>query len=111
MKKSTKKLPAGFLDQVRADRKRLEREKPRLIAVGQRIRQRYDRLQDMLSALKAEREHQGVSLSELSRRTGISKASLSRLENDRMANPTVATLSRIADALGRRFKFTLSPAA
>ncbi len=79
--------------------------------IGRRMRARHDMLRNALQALKAEREAQGVSLGELAKRTGISKASLSRLENDPAPNPTVATLSRIADALGRQIMIQLAPAA
>jgi transcriptional regulator with XRE-family HTH domain len=35
-------------------------------------------------------------------RTGIERSALSRLENDVEANPTVNTLTRYADALGKK---------
>ena len=35
-------------------------------------------------------------------RTGIGRAALSRLENDATCNPTVTTLTRYADALGKK---------
>jgi len=110
--KKKKTLPPGFLKQVREDRKQiLAQEKHRLIAQGRSMRKRHDQLRDTLNALKMEREAQGVSLGELSKRTGISKASLSRLENHLSPNPTVATLSRIAQALGRQIKIHLTHAA
>lgn len=86
-------------------------DKDRIVAKGQALFERYERLQDTLRSLKAEREAQGVSLGELERRTGISKTSLSRLENNPSPNPTIGTLLRIAEALGRELHVTLKPAA
>ncbi|QDT15523.1 helix-turn-helix domain-containing protein [Alienimonas californiensis] len=51
--------------------------------------------------LKALREAQGVSLTDLAAQAGMQKSSLSRLENEDR-NPTVKTLERIAAALGKR---------
>lgn len=105
-------LTDARLAKIREGRKRiLTKEKGRLIAVGQSMRERHDRLHETLAALKIEREAQGISLAELERRTGISKGRLSRLENDPAPNPTIGTLSRIAAALGREVHVNLKPAA
>jgi DNA-binding XRE family transcriptional regulator len=58
-------------------------------------------LRAVLSELKAERERQGLSLADMELRSGLKKSALSRLENDTRANPTLLTLQRYADALGR----------
>jgi hypothetical protein len=52
--------------------------------------------------LKKSRQAAGLTLAEVSKRTGIDQASLSRLENGRQPNPTVDTLWRYANAVGRR---------
>jgi len=59
-------------------------------------------LRQVLTALRAERERQGLSLSDINERTGIDRAALSRLENNEDANPTLATLERYADAVGKQ---------
>ena len=51
--------------------------------------------------LKRERERLGLSLADVAARSGIDKAALSRLENGQLTNPTIATLARYADALGK----------
>ena len=51
------------------------------------------------AALAALRERQGLSLDELSRRAGVSKSMLSQIERAQ-ANPTVAVVWRLAQALG-----------
>lgn len=65
-------------------------------------------LRDIIQLLKAERQRLGLSLSEIGERSGIGKANLSRLENDQDPNPTMDTLLRYADALGRAIHITLS---
>ncbi|MEF2248971.1 MULTISPECIES: helix-turn-helix domain-containing protein [Ralstonia solanacearum species complex] len=50
-------------------------------------------------ALQALRQRQRLSLDELSRRAGVSKSMLSQIERN-LANPTVAVLWRLANALG-----------
>jgi len=48
--------------------------------------------------LAAQRQAQGLSLDELSRRAGVSKSMLSQIERNQ-ANPTVAVVWRLANAL------------
>lgn len=50
-------------------------------------------------ALAALREQQALSLDQLSRRAGVSKSMLSQIERSQ-ANPTVAVVWRLANALG-----------
>jgi hypothetical protein len=57
--------------------------------------------------LRSERQSQGLSLSDVQERTGISRAAICRLENLVDANPTIATLDRIAIALGKRLVIAL----
>jgi DNA-binding Xre family transcriptional regulator len=52
--------------------------------------------------LRQAREAAGITLTELEARTGIRKSALSRLENSKAPNPTLASLQRYAEALGRR---------
>ena len=54
----------------------------------------------LLAALRAERERQGLSLADVSARSGIERAMLNKLELGKVANPTVATLRAFATALG-----------
>jgi DNA-binding Xre family transcriptional regulator len=57
---------------------------------------------DLIAMLRAAREAAGISLTELEERTGMRKSALSRLENSKAPNPTLATLQRYADAVGKR---------
>jgi DNA-binding XRE family transcriptional regulator len=58
-------------------------------------------LRQVMAKLRQERERLGITLATLSERTGIDQAALSRLESGRNANPTLGTLCRVAEALGK----------
>jgi DNA-binding phage protein len=65
-------------------------------------------IQHTMAVLKAERRKKGLSLSEMKERTGIERSTLSRLENNADANPTVNTLTRYADAVGKKMFIVLA---
>ena len=54
-----------------------------------------------------ERERQGLSLTDMAELTGIDRATISKLETGKIANPTIGTLRTYAKALGRRLAWTL----
>jgi DNA-binding XRE family transcriptional regulator len=66
-------------------------------------------LATLLAALKAERERHNVSLTEMHERTGIDRATISKVENGHIPNPTWATLRAYAGALGLRIAANLTP--
>ena len=92
-------------------RKVEDEEKDEIMAMGRKFRdekrKRTAALPESLKLLKTERETQGLSLSDLEQRTGIAKSNLSKLENAEEANPTIATLTTYADALGKRLVVSL----
>lgn len=61
-----------------------------------------------VSELRKVRESAGLSLADVSERSGIDKAALSRLETGVSENPTLETLTRYASALGRQFTWKLT---
>jgi ribosome-binding protein aMBF1 (putative translation factor) len=61
-----------------------------------------------LASLRAERERQGLSLSDIQERTGIDRATISKLERGEIPNPTLGTLRTYASALGKRLSWTLT---
>ncbi|HZY90666.1 MAG TPA: helix-turn-helix transcriptional regulator [Gemmataceae bacterium] len=93
-------------------REKLQKEKPSLegllragecdpdavMAMGM-----YFDVQRALRALKREREQGGLSIGDVAERSGLDRAVVSRLENGKQDNPTVATLMRYAAAVGKRF--------
>ncbi len=69
-----------------------------------------DRLQDLLLQLRAAREARGMSLAEVTALTGMDRSSLSKLETGLRPNPTVETLVRYAEAVGKRLVVSLADA-
>ncbi len=63
----------------------------------------YFDVQGALQALKRERQRRGLSISDVAQSSGLDRAVVSRLENGKQDNPTVATLMRYAAAVGKRF--------
>jgi ribosome-binding protein aMBF1 (putative translation factor) len=61
-----------------------------------------------LASLRAERERQGLSLTDLQERTRIDRATISKLERGELPNPTVGTLRTYAAALGKRLTWALT---
>jgi hypothetical protein len=82
-----------------------ERDKEGILAHARRIKAARNKVhvavREAMRKLKRERKAQGLSLSDVEKRSGIGRAALSRLENETELNPTVVTLSRYAEALGK----------
>ena len=70
----------------------------------------YD-VQKALQALKRERERRSLSISDVAERSGLDRAVVSRLENGKQDNPTVATLMRYAAAIGKRLLWSFEDLA
>lgn len=69
----------------------------------------YFDVQQALQALKGERQRRGLSIGDVAERSGLDRAVVSRLENGKQDNPTVATLMRYAAAIGKRFLWSYEP--
>ena len=102
---------------LRADRARYQRDEPtpeRLLAEGGHEKfmtlGEYMFLHEIMVRLRHERERQGLTLADLSKRTKIDQAALSRLETGSHGNPTLDTVYRIADALGKVIRCELCDA-
>jgi len=66
---------------------------------------------EALAGLRSERKRQRLSLTDMAERTGIDRATISKLETGKIANPTIGTLRTYAKALGRRLAWTLEVVA
>ena len=69
-----------------------------------------DQLRGLLAQLKAAREAKGLSLADLTELTGMDRSALSKLETGQRANPTVETIVRYAEAVGKRLVVSLADA-
>jgi DNA-binding XRE family transcriptional regulator len=94
--------------QYRAIRKRVAAELPELIDRHHQRVAALDQLDELLRQLKAARQQKGLSLSDLAGLTGMDRSALSKLETGRRSNPTVETLVRYADAVGKRLAVSLA---
>lgn len=65
----------------------------------------------LVARLKARREAKGLSLTDVSERSGLTRPVISKLENGRTINPTVGTLYRYALALDAGVTFGLEDVA
>ena len=63
----------------------------------------------LVAALRAERERQSLSLTDIAKRTGMDRAAVHKLEIGLNKNPTCATLQRYADALRLQIAWELLP--
>ena len=69
-----------------------------------------DEVQELIKQRKAAREAKGLSLADLTDLTGMDRSALSKLETGQRANPTVETLVRYAEAVGKRLVVSLTDA-
>lgn len=90
-------------------REQVDAELPELVARHHDRTEALDRLlQDVLQQLRAAREEKGLSLADVTDLTGMDRSALSKLETGQRSNPTVETLVRYAEAVGKRLVVTLA---
>jgi len=65
----------------------------------------YVNLRLLVSKLRQLREEAALSLADVSQRSGMDKAMLSRLENGHVPNPGIETISRYLDALNKALEW------
>jgi DNA-binding XRE family transcriptional regulator len=89
-------------------RDQVAKELPDLIARHHERMATLDQLHELLGQLKSAREAKGLSLADLTELTGMDRSALSKLETGQRANPTVETLVRYAEAVGKRLVVSLA---
>ncbi len=82
-------------------------ELPELIARHHERVSARDHLGELLKQLKAAREERGLSLADMTEITGMDRSALSKLETGKRPNPTVETLIRYAEAVGKHLMVSL----
>jgi DNA-binding XRE family transcriptional regulator len=111
-KRSQQSLTESERSRLRRLREQIDAEKDEIIAEATRQKTAHDasvaRLRDVMHLLRAERNRQGLSLADVQARTGIARSALSRLETEPDANPTLTTVTRYAEALGKDLQILLA---
>src|SRR5436190_1505858 len=114
-KRSQRVLSDAERFRLRQLRTQLEAEKTEIQSEARRHKAAHDkavgRLREAMQFLRSERSRQGLSLADIQERTGIARSALSRLETDPAANPTLTTLTRYAEALGKDLQILLADKA
>jgi DNA-binding XRE family transcriptional regulator len=110
MKRTTRnrRLTPEEAAKYKAIREQVAQELPDLIARHHERTAALDQLQELLKQLKAAREAKGLSLGDLTDLTGMDRSALSKLETGQRPNPTMETLVRYADAVGKRLVVSLA---
>lgn len=112
MKRITRKrkLTSEEVVKYKAIRERVAEELTDLITRRHERMASLGQLHELLMQLRAAREARGLSLSDLTELTGMDRSALSKLETGQRANPTVDTLVRYAEAVGKRLVVSLTDA-
>ena len=105
-----RRLTSEEAAKYKAIREQVAEELPDLIARHHERMAAHDQLDELLRKLKAAREAKGLSLADLMELTGMDRSALSKLETGQRANPTVETLVRYAEAVGKRLVVSLTDA-
>jgi DNA-binding XRE family transcriptional regulator len=88
-------------------REQIAQELPDLVARHEERMATFNQLNELFKQLKAAREEKGLSLADLTEITGMDRSALSKLEMGQRPNPTVETLVRYAEAVGKHLVVTL----
>lgn len=112
MKRITRdrRLTAEEAAKYKEIRAKVAEELPELIARHHERLASLDQLDKLCAQLKEAREAKGLSLADVTKLTGMDRSALSKLETGQRANPTVETLVRYAEAVGKRVVVSLTDA-
>lgn len=88
-------------------REQVAAELPALVARHHERAASLDQLDELCAQLRAAREAKGLSLADLTKLTGMDRSAISKLETGARINPTVDTLVRYAEAVGKHLVVTL----
>ena len=105
-----RRLTAEEAAKYKTIREQVAGELPELIPRHHERLAAQEQLQELFRQLKAAREAKGLSLADLTELTGMDRSALSKLETGQRANPTVETLVRYAEAVGKRLVVSLGDA-
>jgi len=105
-----RKLTPDEVAKYRRVREQVDAELPELVARHHNRAEAMENLEALFPQLKDAREAKGLSLSDLTEITGMDRSALSKLESGQRTNPTLQTLVRYAEAVGKHLVVTLADA-
>jgi DNA-binding XRE family transcriptional regulator len=100
-------LTAKEAGKYREVREKVAEELPELVARHHERLAASEQLAALLHDLKTAREQRGLSLADVTALTGMDRSALSKLETGQRPNPTLDTLVRYAEAVGKRLAVSL----
>ena len=89
-------------------RQQIAGELPEHVARHQARLEAREQLEKLLKELRAEREKRGLDLTDLTRLTGLKPSAVATLEADSSPDPTIETLARYAEVVGKRLTVSLT---
>lgn len=109
MKRGTRdrQLSADEAAKYDALRQKVSEEIPALLRRHEDRFASLDQIATLMQQLKDAREAKGLSLADLTKQTGMDRSALSKLETGQRVNPTVETLVRYAQAVGKKLTVSL----
>lgn len=105
-----RRLTPEEVSKYKTSRAQIAKEIPDLVERHHERMVAFDELHALLQQLKQAREAKGLSLADLTELTGMDRSALSKLETGQRENPTVETLVRYAEAVGKRLLVGLADA-
>lgn len=107
VRRSQRGLTAEEKSRMRRARREVERERAEILRRAAAVFADHEQtLAQTIGALRQARESSGLSLQDVAERMGTDRANVYRLETAG-GNPTIATLVRYAEAVGKRVIITL----
>ncbi len=107
IRRSPRGLSAEEKSRMRDVRRRVEAERDGILRRAREVFAEHERtLAETIGALTQARWSRGLSLQDVAERMGTDRANVHRLETAG-GNPTIATLVRYAEAVGKRMVITL----
>jgi DNA-binding XRE family transcriptional regulator len=105
-----RRLSPEEAEKYRRIRQQVAEELPELVnRHHERVAAR-EQLDRVFEQLRRARQDKGLSLADVMRLSGMDRSAVSKLETGQRPNPTVETLMRYADAVGKRLVLTLADA-
>ena len=105
-----RRLSPEEAEKYRKIRQQVADELPELVARHHERMAAREQLDRVFEQLRGARQDKGLSLADVTRLSGMDRSAFSKLETGQRPNPTVETLMRYAEAVGKRLVLTIADA-